>query len=94
MSLSKASEIASETSSELPAAEIINEKELNEVSGGTAAGPSWTQNGMTFYRIVFGDTLSEIAARFHTSCYAIQALNPTLIKDINVIKAGWEIRVL
>ena len=74
--------------------EIINEKELNEVSGGTAAGPSWTQNGMTFYRIVFGDTLSEIAARFHTSCYAIQALNPTLIKDINVIKAGWEIRVL
>ena len=74
--------------------EIINEKELNEVSGGTAAGPSWTQNGMTFYRIVFGDTLSEIAYRFHTSCYAIQALNPTLIKDINKIQAGWEIRVL
>ena len=74
--------------------EIINEKELNEVSGGTAAGPAWTQNGMTFYRIVFGDTLSEIAYRFHTTAYAIQALNPTLIKDINKIQAGWEIRVL
>ena len=41
--------------------EIINEKELNEVSGGTAAGPSWSQNGMTFYRIVFGDTLIPIS---------------------------------
>ena len=49
---------------------------------------------MTFYRIVFGDTLSEIAYRFHTSVYAIQALNPTLIKDVNKIQAGWEIRVL
>ena len=74
--------------------EIINDKELNEVSGGTAAGPSWTQNGMTFYRIVFGDTLSFFFFRFRTTAYAIQALNPTLIKDINVIKAGWEIRVL
>ena len=74
--------------------EILKDGELNEVAGGTAAGPSWTQNGMTFYRIVFGDTLSEIAARFHTSCYAIQSLNPTLIKDINKIQAGWEIRVL
>ena len=73
--------------------EVINEKELNEVAGGTAAGPAWTQNGMTFYRIVFGDTLSEIAYRFHTSCEAIKALNPTLIKDINKIQAGWEIRV-
>ena len=74
--------------------EIINDKELNEVSGGTAAGPAWTQNGMTFYRIVIGDTLSEIAVRFRTTPYAIKALNPTLIKDINKIKAGWEIRVL
>ena len=49
---------------------------------------------MTFYRIVFGDTLSEIALRFRTTAYAIQALNPTLIKDINKIQAGWEIRVL
>ena len=74
--------------------EELKNETLNEVSGGTAAGPSWTQNGMTFYRIVFVDTLSEIALRFHTTCYAIQALNPTLIKDINKIQAGWEIRVL
>ena len=74
--------------------EIINEKEMNEVSGGTAAGPAWTQNGMTFYRIVWGDTLLEIAMRFNTTMYAIQAHNPTLIKDVNKIQAGWEIRVL
>ena len=72
----------------------LNNDALNNVTGGTAAGPSWTQNGMTFYRIVFGDTLSEIALRFRTTAYAIQALNPTLIKDINKIQAGWEIRVL
>ena len=48
---------------------------------------------MTFYRIASGDTLSEIAYRFHTTCEAIKALNPTLIKDINRINAGWEIRV-
>jgi LysM repeat protein len=49
---------------------------------------------MTFYRIVWGDTLLEIAMRFNTTMYAIQALNPTLIKDVNKIQAGWEIRVL
>ena len=73
--------------------EIINENELNEVSGGSAKGAEWTQGGMTFYRIAFGDTLSEIAVRFGTSCENIKALNPTLIKDINKIQAGWEIRV-
>ncbi len=73
--------------------EIIKENELNEVSGGGARGAEWTQGGMTFYRIAYGDTLSEIAMRFGTTCQAIQALNPTLIKDINKIGAGWEIRV-
>ncbi len=72
---------------------ILNDNELNNVSGGSAKGAEWTQGGMTFYRIAFGDTLSEIAARFGTSCEAIKALNPTLIKDINKIQAGWEIRV-
>ena len=73
--------------------EMIRVNELNEVTGGGARGVEWTQGGMTFYRIASGDTLSEIAVRFHTTCQAIQALNPTLIRDINKIGAGWEIRV-
>ena len=68
--------------------EIINDKELNEVSGGTAAGPSWTQNGMTFYRIVFGDTLSEIALRFHTTAYAIQGPRPWELPCISLLIPG------
>ena len=74
--------------------EIIKEEKLEEAAGGSARGPEWTQGGMTFYRSASGDTLSEIAYRFHTTPEAIQALNPTLIWDINRIFAGWEIRVL
>ena len=74
-------------------AEILKDEVLEEAVGGSARGPEWSQGGMTFYRIASGDTLSEIAYRFHTSCEAIQALNSTLIKDINKIQAGWEIRV-
>ena len=74
-------------------AEILKDEVLEEAVGGGARGPEWSQGGMTFYRIASGDTLSEIAYRFHTSCEAIKALNPTLIKDINKIQAGWEIRV-
>ena len=74
-------------------AEILKDEVLEEATGGSARGPEWSQGGMTFYRIASGDTLSEIAYRFHTSCEAIKALNPTLIKDINKIQAGWEIRV-
>ena len=73
--------------------EIIKDEVLEEAVGGSARGPEWTQGGMTFYRIASGDTLSEIAYRFHTTCEAIKSLNPTLIKDINKINAGWEIRV-
>ena len=73
--------------------EIIKDADLEGTVGGSAGGPEWTQGGMTFYRIASGDTLSEIAYRFHTTCEAIKALNPTLIKDINKINAGWEIRV-
>ena len=74
-------------------AESLKDEVLEEATGGSARGPEWNQGGMTFYRIAYGDTLSEIAYRFRTSCEAIKALNPTLIKDINKIQAGWEIRV-
>ena len=72
----------------------INEKELNRVTGGDASGVSWAQGGMTYYRIEYGDTLFDIAMKFNTTCEEIQKLNPMVIKDINKIQEGWEIRVL
>ncbi|MCR5844762.1 MAG: LysM peptidoglycan-binding domain-containing protein [Oscillospiraceae bacterium] len=64
------------------------------VSGGKGAdGPSWVENGITYYRIVRGDTLSQIAQRFGTSVYQLQALNSGLIKNIDVIREGWVIRI-
>ena len=72
----------------------INDGDLNEVAGGTAAGLHWTDGGCTFYRIASGDTLSDIAAKFHTDVPTIAALNPALIEDVNFIQVGWVIRVL
>ena len=73
---------------------VLNDQEAEAVSGGGANGPSWVDGGATFYRIVHGDTLSEIALRFGTSIWSIQALNRDLIKNVDVIKEGWVIRVL
>lgn len=62
----------------------LNENELNEVSGGTT--------GKCFpYTIVFGDTLSEIAVRFHTKVAILQKLNN--IHDPDKIKAGHTILI-
>ena len=46
-----------------------------------------------YYTVKSGDTLSGIAARYGTSVSAIQKLNPTLIKNVNLILTGWKIRV-
>ena len=40
-----------------------------------------------------GDTLSGIARKYGTSVSSIQQLNPTLIKNVNLIITGWKIRV-
>jgi hypothetical protein len=72
----------------------INDEIIEDVSGGTAQGEVWTDHGMVMYRVAYGDTLSEIALRFQTTCEAIKALNPDLIKDINKIRVDWVIRVL
>lgn len=47
----------------------------------------------TYYTVQRGDTLSKIAARYGTTVSAIQKLNPTLIRNVNRIQAGWKIRV-
>ena len=45
------------------------------------------------YVVKQGDTLSKIAKKYGTTVKAIQALNPTLIKNVNYICAGWTIVV-
>ena len=45
------------------------------------------------YVVQKGDTLSKIAKKYRTTVKAIQALNPTLIKNVNYICTGWTIVV-
>ena len=71
----------------------LNDEAVEGVSGGGANGPTWVDGGATYYRVVRGDTLSEIAVRFGTNIYNIQALNRDLIKNVDLIKEGWTIRV-
>ena len=47
----------------------------------------------TYYTVKAGDTLSAIARKYGTTVSAIQKLNPTLIKNVNLIYVGWKIRV-
>lgn len=46
-----------------------------------------------WYTVKSGDTLSAIARKYGTTVSAIQKLNPTLIKNVNLIITGWKIRV-
>ncbi|MCC6093489.1 MAG: LysM peptidoglycan-binding domain-containing protein [Lachnospiraceae bacterium] len=46
-----------------------------------------------YYTVRSGDTLSAIAQKYGTSVSAIQKLNPTLIRNVNLIQVGWKIRV-
>ena len=46
-----------------------------------------------YYTVQRGDTLSGIARRYGTSVSAIQKLNASLIRNVNLIRVGWKIRV-
>lgn len=46
-----------------------------------------------YYTIVSGDSLNKIAAKYGTTAKEIQSLNSDLIKNINLIRVGWKIRV-
>ncbi len=58
----------------------INDAELNEVAGGGAYGPYFV------YTVVWGDTLSGIALRFHTTVNTLVKLNN--IANPDRIKVG------
>ena len=62
-------------------AEIINDNELNQVSGGKYSGPVFR------YTINWGDTLSGIAVKYHTTIAVLMELNPD-IKNPDKIYAG------
>jgi hypothetical protein len=74
---------------------FLNNSQLNAVSGGAAHanGQYWSDGGATYYRIAPNDYLGNIAQLFGTTPYAIQQLNPGVIKNVNVIRAGDVIRV-
>ena len=73
---------------------MMNDEEIAVAGGGTAKGAEWKFQGMTFYRVAQGDTLNDLARRFNTSSETIKALNPVLIKNLDGIKVGMELRVL
>lgn len=47
----------------------------------------------TYYTVKSGDNLTKIAKKFGTTVNAIVKLNPDKIKNPNVIKTGWVLRV-
>ena len=71
----------------------LSDQEVSSVSGGGANGVFWQDGAVIWYRIASGDTLSEIAVRFHTTIWNIKAMNP-IITNVDLIREGWELRVL
>ena len=70
----------------------MNDQQLNNVSGGGANGNFWQEGAAIYYRIVPGDTLSEIAMRAQVPMNQILQLNPS-IWNPDKISAGAVIRI-
>ena len=71
---------------------VLNDQEVEGVSGGGANGNFWQDGAAIYYRIAFRDTLSGIALRAQVPMSQILALNPS-IKNPDVISAGAVIRI-
>ena len=71
---------------------ILNENETANVAGGGANGTFWQEGAAIYYRIVPGDTLSEIAMRAQVPMNQILQLNPS-IWNPDKISAGAVIRI-
>ena len=70
----------------------MNDQQLNNVSGGGANGNFWQEGAAIYYRVVSGDTLSEIALRAQVPMSQILALNPAL-KNPDLIRVGQVLRI-
>lgn len=69
---------------------VIKEWNLTQYDDAQQAAVS---SEPVYYTVKKGDTLSKIAKAYGTTAKAIQQLNPTKIKNINIIQIGWKIRV-
>ena len=45
------------------------------------------------YTVKKGDTLSSIASKHKTTVTAIKNANPDLIKNVNIIRVGWVLKI-
>ena len=70
----------------------LNDQQLNNVSGGGANGNFWQEGAAIYYRVVAGDTLSQIALRAQVPMNQILALNPA-IKNPDLIRVGQVLRI-
>ena len=70
----------------------MNDQQLNNVSGGGANGNFWQEGAAIYYRVVSGDTLSQIAQRAQVPMNQILALNPA-IKNPDLIRVGQVLRI-
>ena len=69
-------------------------KLLGKTASITTTKPTATKTPATvYYTVKNSDTLGAIAKRYGTTVNAIMALNKSLIKNANVIRTGWKIRV-
>ena len=71
---------------------VLNEQEVENVTGGGANGNFWQDGSAIYYRIAHRDTLSEIALRAQVPMNQILALNPS-IKNPDLIREGAVIRI-
>ena len=73
----------------------LNLNEMEEAVGGRGGSSTILpeKEGMIVYKIARGDTLGKIARRYGTSVQVIAALNPTTIRNINDITAGYYIYI-
>lgn len=74
------------TDAEITAAQNI----VNKGAVKTTTAPA---TKATYYTVKRNDNLSKIAKRYGTTVNKIMALNKGLIKNANVIRVGWKIRV-
>ena len=67
-------------------AELLNENDLSQVSGGAYSGPVFD------YTVLESDTLGKIAKRYSTTEGLLMELNPR-IKDKNKLYPGTTIKI-
>lgn len=71
---------------------ILSEQEAAAIAGGGANGYFWESDGVIYYRIASGDTLSEIAQRAQVPMQQIMMYN-SFITNPDKIRVGDIIRI-